>query len=148
MKRFVFTNEKYQSIKEKEYDRLKLDMKNVDKEIDAANSVIAGLDSRFNAERAAFDQACKQGVGAGELISYQGYFEFIQERRAQEEEKLRVLLNRKRELTDMLVRVNNELRVLEDMRAEQYQDYCKEVAADEAKELDTHMSFGMFERAV
>ncbi len=55
---------------------------------------------------------------------------------------------RKRELTDALVRVNNELRVLADMRAEQYLEYCKEVAADEAKELDTHMSFSMFERAV
>ena len=55
---------------------------------------------------------------------------------------------RKQELTDALVRVNNELRVLADMRAEQYLEYCKEGAADEAKELDTHMSFSMFERAV
>ena len=148
MKKFVFTNEKYQAIKEKEYDRLKLDMKNVDKEIDTAAAALAALGEKFDAERTAFDEDCRLGVGAGELTAYQGYFDFLQEQRAKEEERLNALLARKRELTDALVRVNNELRVLADMRAEQYLEYCKEVAADEAKELDTHMSFSMFERAV
>lgn len=141
MKKFVFTNERYRSIKEKEYERLKLDIKNVDKEINKAAAALAELDARFKSERAAFGNACRQGVGAGELVSYQGYFEFLQERRAEAGQKLSLLLERKREITEALIRLNNELRVLEDMRQEQYQDYCKEVAAEEAKELDSHMAF-------
>lgn len=148
MKKFVFTNEKYQNIKEKEFDLLKLDMKNVDKEIDISTIALAELGARFASERAAFEDACKQGVGSGELVAYQGYFDFLQERREEEQERRNALLARKQEIADMLVRVNNELRVLEEMRAEQYEAYCKEVAAEEAKELDTHMSFSMFERAV
>ena len=148
MKKFVFTNEKYQGIKEKEYDRLKLDMKNVDKEIDMATAALSEIAMQFDHERTAFEEACKLGVGAGELSAYHGYFEYLKERRAQQEEKLQALLARKRELTDALVRVNNELRVLADMRAEQYLEYCKELAAEEAKELDTNMAFSLFERAV
>ena len=44
MKKFVFTNEKYQGIKENEYERLKLDMQNVDKEIDMENAALKRLE--------------------------------------------------------------------------------------------------------
>lgn len=148
MKKFVFSNEKYQSIKEKEFDLLKLDMKNVDKEIDKATAALAELAARFASERAVFVAACQEGVCSAELNSYQGYFDFLEEQRLLEEERRNALLARKQEISDALVRVNNELRVLEEMRAEQYEAYCKELAAEEAKELDTHMSFSMFERAV
>lgn len=148
MKKFVFTNEKYQGIKEMEFDRLKLDMRNVDKEIDMANAALAELDIRFTAERKAFAAACKEGVGAGELINYQGFFEYLKDKRRELEQILSALLSRKRELTQKLLRVQNELRVLDEMRQEQYQAYCKEVAEEEAKELDANMAFTIFERAV
>ena len=63
-------------------------------------------------------------------------------------DRLAKLHERKRELTEALLAVHNELRVLEEMRQEQYQQYCKEVAADEAQELDAHISFTIYERAV
>lgn len=148
MKKFVFTNEKYQGMKVKEYDRLKLDMENVDKEIDYVTSALDELKSRFYSERIAFESTCKQGAGARELFSYQNYFEFLQEQRMENQRKLGAFLLRKKELTEMLVRVNNELRVLEDMWQEQYQAYCKEAAAEEYKELDNHMAFSIFGRAV
>ncbi len=148
MKKFVFTNEKYQGMKAKEYDRLKLDVKNVDKEIDHTASALAELDSRFDLERTAFENACKQGVGAGELLSYQNYFGFLKERRVEHQQKMDALLKRREELTELLLRVNNELHVLEEMRQEQYQTYCKEAAAEEAKELDNHMAFAICRRAV
>ncbi|NCB30019.1 MAG: hypothetical protein EOM66_01250 [Clostridia bacterium] len=148
MKKFVFTNEKYQELKEKEDERLKLNMKNVDKEIDMAAAALHALDEKFNSERSVFESACRHGVAAGELASYQGYFEFLQDRRKDATREMEALLDRKRTLTEALLRVNNELRVLEEMRQEQYQAYCKEVAAEEAKELDTHMAFTIIERAV
>lgn len=148
MKKFAFSNEKYQGIKEKEYERLKLDMGNVDKEIDTVTAALAELGAQFDAERTVFAAACKQGVGTGELQNYQGFFEFLQEKRAAGKDKLEALLARKRALAESLARLHNELKVLEEMRAEEYQAYLKEAAAEEAKELDAHISFSVFERAV
>lgn len=148
MKKFVFTNEKFYGIKEKEFERLKLDMGNVDKEIDTATAALAELEDRFSAERAAFAAACKEGVGAGELMNYQGFFEFLKEQQAEVRSRLAQLVRRKQALADALAKVNNELKVLDEMREEQYQEYCKEVAAEESKELETTMSFSIYEKAV
>jgi len=148
MKKFVFTNEKYQAIKEKEYDRLKLDMKNIDKEIDKALGEQEALSEQFAAERARFDAACKKGVRPVELLRFQGFFELIREQREIVRQRLVKLTAEKQKLTEQLKRIHNELRVLEEMRTEQYQAYLKEVAAEEAKEMDEHISFTIFEKAV
>lgn len=148
MKKFVFTNEKYQGIKENEYERLKLDMQNVDKEIDMENAALKRLEENFDTERERFAADCRRGVGARGLLSYQSYFDYLQQERSLQLDRLAKLHERKRELTEALLAVHNELRVLEEMRQEQYQQYCKEVAADEAKELDAHISFTIYERAV
>ncbi len=148
MKKFVFTNEKYRAIKENEYDRLKLDMKNIDRDIDMALNAQNALTAEFEAERTRFNAACKEGVGSGELLCYQGFFDFIQERREEIAKRLAELRKKKQELTHRLARLLNELKVLDEMREEQYQAYCKEVAAEEAKELDSHMSFTIYEKAV
>lgn len=148
MKKFVFTNEKYQGIKQKEYERLKLDMQNVDKEIDKENAALKRIEDTFDAERERFAADCRSGIGAKELIAYQSFFDYLQEERKAQLSKIAKLHEKKRALTDALVIVYNELKVLEEMRQEQYLEYCREVAADEAKELDAHISFTIYERAV
>jgi len=102
----------------------------------------------FENEREQFARACKRGAAPKELLSYQGFFTFLQEQRIVLEEELEKLTARKQELSDALVRIYNELKVLENMRQEQYQQYLKEVAMDEAKELDSIISFSIFEKAV
>lgn len=148
MKKFVFTNEKYHSIKEKEFDRLKQDMRDLDKAIEEASAAKEELRMRFMREREDFDRVCKEGVGVGELMNYHGFFEYLKEEIKRVSIEVARLMNKKSELTQALTRMNNELKVLEQMREEQYQEYCKEVAQEEAKELDSIMSFNIFEKAV
>ena len=148
MKKFVFTNERYQNLKEKESEQLKLDMRNVDKEIEMVHAALTELEARFNEERAAFADACKAGVGSGELMNYQGFFELMQDKRAESQERLSALMMQKEKLAAILAKTHNELKVLANMKEEQYLAYCKEMAAEEAKELETNMAFSIFEKAV
>lgn len=148
MKKFVFTNEKYQAIKEKEFDRLKLDMKNIDKEIDTALGEQEALSEQFSSERARFHAACKKGVKPIELLRFQGFFDLIREQLEAIQKRLEQLYEEKRQLMEQLKRVMNELKVLEEMRQEQLEAYRKEVAAEEARDIEEHISSTMFKRAV
>ena len=63
-------------------------------------------------------------------------------------QKLCTLQEERTKLKHELVKLHNVLRVLEEMREEQYAAYLKEVAIDEAKELDSFLSFNIYEGAV
>lgn len=148
MKQFVFSNAKFQDIKTKEYDELKRRMQSIDKDIEAVVSAIFALAEKFEHERESYNKACKEGIKAEKLRTYQWYFPYLRDQQQQLEQERQRLEEEKRKLQNMLIKIHNELKVLDQMREEQYADYLKEVAADEAKELDSLLSFTIYEGAV
>lgn len=147
MKKFVFTNQKYYDIKNNEDQGLKRELKNVDKDIEAVLAAIALLVKRFETQRESYNKACKEGVKAEVLRTYQWFFPYIQEEQEKCQRELALLEEERRKLREKLIKLHNELKVLEEMRAEQHQAYLKEVANEEAKELDSHVSFTIYEGA-
>ena len=79
MKKFVFTNEKYQSIQQNAYDALKRRLENVDKSIEATTAELLELEQKFIEQKNAFNAECKTGVRAEKLLTYQWYFPYLKE---------------------------------------------------------------------
>lgn len=144
MKRFVFTNEKYYKIKLDEDERLKLELKNVDKDIESVYLEIKELDIRAENESLAYNEDVRTGTSAKRLASYQWFMPYLKELKEAAMKKLEALQKERLRLQNLLIKTRNDIRVLEQMKDEQYAQYMKEVAADEAKELDSHMSFNLY----
>lgn len=146
MKKFVFTNEKYYKIKLDEDDRLKLELESVDKSIELAVNELKELDIRAENEGLAYREDMRTGTTAKKLATYEWFVPYLKELREAAQKKLEELQAQRLRLQNLLVKTRNDIRVLEQMKQEQYEQYLKEVAAEEAKELDSHISFNLFNK--
>ncbi len=144
MKKFTFTNEKYYKIKLDEDERLKLELKSVEKNIEAAANEIRELDIRAENESLAYREDMRTGTTAKRLESYQWFMPYLKELKEAAQKKLEALQAERLRLQNLLIKTRNDIRVLEQMKKEQYEQYLKDVAAEEAKELDSHISFNLF----
>lgn len=147
MKKFVFTNESLLHIKNDEHERLKRELENVDKRIRQIDEEILSIDSRVFTEQQKQETDCEAGTDAQKLMQYEDFFRYMRERR-EDAVKRRAELEKERAVIQKeLFAVHNQIKVLEEMRDAQYQEYLKEVALDESKELETMMSFNLYEGA-
>ncbi len=147
MKKFVFTNQSLLHIKNDEHERLKRELENVDKRIRLIDEEILSIDSRVAVEQQNQERDYEAGTDAQKLIQYEDFFRYMRERR-EDAMKKRAELEKERDVIQKeLFAVHNQIKVLEEMRDAQYQEYLKEVALDESKELETMMSFNLYEGA-
>ena len=147
MKKFVFTNQSLLHIKNDEHERLKRELENVDKRIRSIDEEILSIDSRVFTEQQKQETDCEAGTDAQKLMQYEDFFRYMRERR-EDAVKKRAELEKERAIIQKdLFAVHNQIKVLEEMRDAQYQEYLKEVALDESKELETMMSFNLYEGA-
>lgn len=147
VKKFVFTNERYMRIKTNEYDTLKLTMQNVDRNIVAVKADISVLLKKAEEERVSYNRACRNGTTVDKLVAYGEFFPYLMDQIQTKKRELLKLEERKNQIKKALLKAHNDLKVLENMKDEQYAAYLKEVAADEAKELDSFMSFNIYKGA-
>ena len=147
MKKFVFTNESYRKIKNDEYDRLKRELENVDREIEELEAQIQSIEARIEAERIRQDRDCEEGVTVEKLMQYQNCYAYMRDARKTAEEARDTLRLTREALQQELLKLHNQLRVLDEMREEQYAEYLKEVEKEEAKDMDTVLSFNIHEGA-
>ncbi len=147
MKKFVFSNESYLRIKNDAYDTLKRELENVDKEIEALESEMASIDRKVLDEMKRQEKDCEEGVTADRLMQYQNFFAYMREKRKELEKQRDVLEEARTQIQQRLFKTHNEIKVLEEMREEQYAEYLKEVEKEEAKDMDTVLSFNIHEGA-
>ena len=147
MKKFVFTNESLLRIKNDEHERLKRELENVDKRIRLIDEEIVSIDGRVAAEQHKQERDCETGTDAQQLIRYEDFFRYMREKREAAQKAREELEKERAVIQKELFAVHNQIKVLEEMRDAQYQEYLKEVALDESKELETMMSFNLYEGA-
>ncbi len=147
MKKFVFSNESYLRIKNDEHDTLKRALENVDKEIEALENEMQTLTLRVNEEAQRQEKDCEAGITADKLMQYQNFFLYMREKRKDLSKAKDALLQKREGIQKQLFTVHNQVRVLEDMREAQYAEYLKEVEKEEAKDMDTVLSFSIHEGA-
>lgn len=144
MKPFAFSCVDYQKIKQDEYDSLTLDLGALNMDIRQAEQTVEELKQRFIDET----ERCNREAAAGfqkvrRIVDGRRIFPFLAEQRKLRQKELNSLYSRREVMKKKLVRLFNELEVLEDMRAAEYEDYKKEVATEEAKDIDSILSFNI-----
>ncbi len=148
MRKFVFTNERYLDIKQKDFDRLKKEMASLDREIEMLENEKHRQNETLGREQAAFHADCKKGATARTLCMYQDFFRYIHERIDEIELQIEAKLEQKEKLSALLVKLHHEIKALEEMKKEQYAAYQKEVSEESAKEIDAFIGFSIHEKAV
>lgn len=141
MKKFKFTLEKFQTIKINHQDSLKQTIESVDKKIREIDTILFQLDGALKMERQKFNTDCKNGTTTSNLQMYDGYFKHVNEQKKAQYAKLMALQAEADELRFSLVVVNNEIKILEKKREEQYKVFLEGLAVEEATELDNFISF-------
>ena len=148
MKKFVFSNESYLKIKNDEHERLKRELENADRDIEALDGAILHNDEKVREESERQERDCAQGVTVDTLMMYQNFFLFMREDRKKLARAREKRMAEREETQQTLFKVHNQIRVLEEMKEEQYAEYMKEAAKEEAKDLDTVLSFSIHESAM
>ncbi|MDD3920749.1 MAG: flagellar FliJ family protein [Eubacteriales bacterium] len=144
MKQFVFTKQKYYQIRADEYDRLKTTIKAMDEQIRQAQEQLNALQRRFDEERDQFHKDTENWQSAVKLREYQWFFPYIREQIQESKNKLAALERQREKLQNSAIRLFKELGVLDDMRDREYEEYRREVALEEAKDIDTHLSYMIY----
>ena len=145
MKKFAFRNESYLRIKNDAYDALKREMENVDKEIDTIESEMHEIALKVIDEMEQKEKDCEEGVSADKLMQYQNFFLYMREKQKELARIRNLLLERREDIQKKLFKTHKEIKVLEEMREEQYAEYLKETDKEEAKDMDTVLSFNIHE---
>lgn len=147
MKKFVFSNESYLRIKKDEDDTLKRELENVDKQIRVLEAAIDEIDERVLSEMESQEKESAEGITVDKLLQYQNFYSYMREKRKELQKKREVLEKERAGIREQLIKVHNQIKVLEEMRETQYAEYLKETAKEEAKEMDTVLSFKIHEGA-
>lgn len=147
MKKFVFSNESYLRIKKDEDDTLKRELENVDKQIRILEAAIDEIDERVLSEMESQEKESAEGITVDKLLQYQNFYSYMREKRKELLKKREVLEKERAGIREQLIKVHNQIKVLEEMRETQYAEYLKETAKEEAKEMDTVLSFKIHEGA-
>ena len=104
------------------------------REQDQVNKKLLGLQNerdsmvfKFSSERDRYDTDCKKGMRAMEMQSYGGYFDFLMDSLKKLEVKIKTCQAEKDKCTQALVKIMNELKVLDKIKEEQFSEYNKEL---------------------
>jgi flagellar export protein FliJ len=145
MKKFKFTLQTLFDVKQTLKDKLQADFAAAEAAYQAAVDKLTSLVRTYEEELDIFEEKSREGITAHELTSAAAYHEDLRERiRRAEIEAARTLkiANEKRE---ELVTVYKEIKVLEKLYEKQRAEYLKELEKDEAKALDSILSFQQIE---
>lgn len=141
MKKFRFTLQSLYDVKLTIKDKLQAEYAEAEAAWRAALERQLGLERLYEEEIAAFEARAREGVTASELTRAAAYHEDLRERiqRAKAETaRTSKIMSEKRE---ELVAVHKEIKVLERLQEKQYAGYLKELEKDEAKVMDSILSF-------
>ncbi|MEI6102276.1 MAG: flagellar FliJ family protein, partial [Eubacteriales bacterium] len=83
-----------------------------------------------------YDLDCKKGIHAAEMQTYGEYFDYLMESLKKLNQKIKGCQAEKDKLTQQLVKIMNELKVLEKIKQEQFSEYNKELQKNDDKMLE------------
>ena len=141
MKKFKFTLQTLFDVKQSLKEKLQAEYAAAEAAYQAAMEKLTSLVRTFEEEMDTFEARSREGIAAHELASAAAYHEdlLVRIRRAEAEvaRTLKIAEGKREEL----VTVHKELKVLEKLYEKQHAEYLKELEKDEAKALDSILSF-------
>lgn len=112
------------------------------------NRVILMLDMELDALRARLKASTNEynqkmergGMSAGDIAAYSTGIRALYDKIAEQQEKIRRAILLKDKITDELVALMGERKMLENLKEKQYQEYLEEARREDAKIMDDFMS--------
>jgi len=99
------------------------------------------LKERLNASTEEYSQKMERGgMSAGDIAAYSTGIRALFDRIADQLEKIRRAVRVKEQITEELVVLMGERKMLENLREKQYQEYLEEARREDAKIMDDFMS--------
>lgn len=136
MKKFVFTLQKLYEVKKITENQLMREQEQINKRLKDLQGDKSALVLKFASERDLYDEDCKRGIRAPEMQSYGEYFDFLMESLKKLEEKIQKCLAEKERCTQALLKIMNEIKVLDKIKEEQFMEYNKELQKNDDKMLE------------
>ncbi|HBU12267.1 MAG TPA: hypothetical protein DEB31_05925 [Clostridiales bacterium] len=139
MKKFEFTLQRLQEVKEMEEEQKRAELSGLDKEMAGLLDHQGRLHEMFEAQTSEYNKECKRGIGKADLKSYGDYFEYLNEEMAAQQTLIEECQERINICRQELLKLINEQKVLERMKDEQLAEYNAELQKSFDKEIEDFM---------
>jgi flagellar export protein FliJ len=136
MKKFEFTLQKLYEVKKITENQLMREQEQINKKLNDLQNQKGALVLKFADERDLYDEDCKRGIHAQEMQSYGDYFDFLMDSLKKLQEKIQKCQAEKEKCTQALVKIMNEIKVLDKIKEEQFIEYNKELQKNDDKMLE------------
>lgn len=136
MKKFTFTLQRLYDVKESEKKQQEAQLRDLERSLDNYRRQKEANRRLYDREHAVYDKKCRTGMSMFEVQRYGDYFQYLEKEMRQQERIIQSMLSNIEACKQSIIKITNEEGVLDRMRAEQYEEYKKEVAKDEDKTIE------------
>ncbi len=136
MKKFVFSLQKPYEIKKSSRDNLFSQRDRMKKQLDALHASKEKMLRSMKEQGILLGTECRTGTQASLLFSYSGFIAGALSDIKKQEKQIKELLIKMEENTEKLMKIINEIKVMERIRDEQMQEYNKELRKNDDKMLE------------
>jgi flagellar FliJ protein len=136
MKKFVFTLQRLYDVKKISEDQLLIEQDQINKRLNELQDKKDQMICRFNDEKESYHADCARGIHASGVQSYGEYFDFLMKAVKKQDGFISECLKEKERCTEQLLKLMNELKVLEKIKDEQFSEYNKELQKNDDKMLE------------
>ena len=127
MKKFSFSLQKILEIKEQVLDNLKIEMGNLNRDLDTAEQQIRKLKAEFKQLNEELNGKCAVSVSVGEMTYYKMYMNNVLKQTDKKEEEKNIILKKIEAKRHEIVNANMEISSLEKLKEKELEKYNKEV---------------------
>lgn len=136
MKKFVFTLQKSYEIKKTSRKNLLSKREQLQKQLDALRHRKEEMLCSMQKQGEILGAECRAGTKASQVCSYAGYIAGVLSDIKRQDGQINELIKRMEENTEKLMRIINEIKVMEKIRDEQLEEYNKELQKNNDKMLE------------
>jgi len=141
MKKFEFSLTALYSMKENNEKQQKMQLKNIQNEINDLESKIAAVNADYAKAKDEFGDNVTTGLGASHATNYGDYFSKLRTVAEQIAIKKNKLERKKEKVLAKLIETRKEKVMLEKLRDKEYEEYLSEIKKKQDKELDDFFSY-------
>lgn len=141
MKRFRFTLEALERVKNSEKTQQETLLVNTQRRLDALCDRMEELREAFRTHSLRFARRLDRGVSGEEIREYNNYSTYLRESMEQLGQKIRETTKERDACRDALVRIMQELRTLDKLRNQQFKKYLEEVRREEEKSIGDFVAY-------
>ncbi len=141
MKRFVFSLQSWYDMQLSLEKQHKLQIGMIEARIHASKDQLAAVCGCFDRTKCEFTDEVSQGMAVHRAYHYDSYFDSAKTSMAALHMHIAQLEEEKEEWMQKLIRVRKEIKLLDNLRENQYKDYLVEVKKQQDKFIDDVVSY-------